>query len=244
MTENETSSFRLGSGPLEETREVPAQDDTVLQLRINKLTRRIRRTSMLLFLLMIVMFALGYWDLQGRFSQQANTGNREIKNITAVFDDRLNELDQNFILIEKKLGEDFGKLDKLTVKLQKDIGQLRKKLDAIDLSGTMQKEKKAMLFQMQKEFAPLKKDIDSLSQNMGAFDQRIQTQLAPLKKQISQTQTDLGTLQKDVRTSTNESIGKDDLALEMLKVKKAYQQQITSQAATIRKQVGLITERL
>lgn len=244
MTENETSSFRLGSGPIEETPEVAVPDDAVTHMRIKKYARRAGITSFLLSFALVVVFAWGYWDLQGRFAYQANTGNREIKNITAVFDDRLNELDQKFTTIQKEMVEDFAKMDKLTVKLQKNIDQLEKSMEAIDLSGAMRKEKKAMLAEMQKTFAPIKKDIDNLSQNMGAFDQRIRTQMVPLEEQVKQSRNELARLDQAYKVMAAESIDRDDLALEMLKVKKTYQQQILSETAAVRKQIGLLNEKL
>jgi chromosome segregation ATPase len=244
MTENETSSFRLGSGPIEETPEVAVPDDAVTHMRIKKYARRAGITSFLLTFALVVVFAWGYWDLQGRFAYQANTGNREIKNITAVFDDRLNELDQKFTTMQIEMVEDFAKMDKLTVKLQKNIDQLEKSMEAIDLSGTMRKEKKAMLAEMQKTFAPIKKDIDNLSQNMGAFDQRIRTQMVPLEEQVKQSRNELARLDQAYKVMAAESIDRDDLALEMLKVKKTYQQQILSETAAVRKQIGLLNEKL
>jgi chromosome segregation ATPase len=244
MTENETSGFRLGSGPIEETQEIAPPDDAVAQMRIKKYARRAGITSYLLTFFLLIVFAWGYWDLQGRFAHQANTGNREIKNITAVFDDRLNELDQKYTAIQKEMVEDFDKLDKLTVKLQKNIDQLEKSMEAIDLSGTMRKEKKAMLAEMQKTFAPIKKDIDNLSQNMGAFDQRIRTQMAPLEEQVKQSRDELKRLDQTYKALAADTIDRDDLALEMLKVKKTYQQQILSETAAVRKQIGLLTEKL
>lgn len=244
MTENETSSFRLGAGPIEDAPEPEVPDDSLAQIRIKKLQRRSRMTSFFLICLTLLLFGWGYWDLHNRFAHQADSGDREIKNITVVFEDRLNQLDQKFVTIENQLGEDFAKLDKLTVKLQKDIGQLQKSLGAIDVSGTMRKEKKALQDEMQKAFAPIKKDIDSLSQNVGAFDKRVKTQLTPLEKQMAQTRSDLARLEKSVKAAAGASISRDDMALEMLKVKKAYQQQVFSEAANIRREVNLLAERL
>jgi chromosome segregation ATPase len=244
MTENETPSFRLGSGSIEEIQETEAQNDAISQIRFKRLQRRGRITSLLLLGLTILLFAWGYGDLHNRFAHQANSGNREIKNITAIFDDRLNQLDQKFSAIEKQLGEDFAKLDTTTVKLQKNIDQLQQGLNAIDVSGALNKEKKAMQEQMRKAFDPIKKDIDDLTQNIGAFDKRIQTQMAPLEKQIDQTRQALRRLEKSVQAAAGARISRDDLALEMLKVKKSYQQRIADEAATIRKQVSLMTERL
>jgi chromosome segregation ATPase len=190
------------------------------------------------------MFAWGYWDLLGRFDRQANTGNREIKNIAAVFEDRLNELDGKFATLETQLTEDVAKFDKLTVKLQTQIGALQKSMEAIDVSGTMRKEKKAMLDQVQKTFAPIKADIDNLSKDLGAFDQRIRDQMRPLEKQVSQTQESLALLQKSVKADANERLTRDDMALELLKVKKSYQQQVMTETGAVRKQVSLLTERL
>ncbi len=245
MTENETSSFRLGSGPIEDAPEPPSQeDDQLAQLQFKRLARRNRITSLLLLFLMIAVFALGYWDLQGRFARQANTGNREIQNITAVFEDRLNQLDQKLADIETQFGEGFTKVDKLTVKLQKDMGQLEKNLNAIDLSGSIRKEQKALRAQMQKDFAPIKKDIDNLSKNMGAFDKRIKDQMAPLAEQLNKARNDLTTLEKTLKASTAASVSRDALSLEILKVKKAYQQQVAAETSALRKQTGILVERL
>ncbi len=244
MMEDETSSFRLGSEPPEEAPESSAPDDGLYRIELKKMARRNRLIALLLLGLMLLLFAWGYWDLQGRSDRQASTGNREIKNITAVFDDRLNELDEKFAAIEKQLTEDVAKFDKLTVKLQSQIGALQKSMDAIDLSGTMRKEKKAMLSQMQKTFAPIKADIDNLSKDLGAIDQRIRGQLQPLEKKVSKTQESLARLEKAVTTDADERITRDDMALEMLKVKKSYQQQIVSETGAVRKQVSLLTERL
>lgn len=251
MTDNETPSFRLGSGPLEDPLETEAPDESLSQIRIKKLQRRGRLTSFFLLCLTVLLFAWGYWDLNSRYAHQANSGNREIKNIAAVFDDRLNQLDQKFAAIESQIGADFAKLDKLTVKLQKDIGQLQQSIEAIDVSGAMRKEKQALQDDMQKAFAPIKKEIDSLSQNIGAFDKRIRTQMAPLEKQIKdmekqikQTRNDLARLDKSIQAAAGDSISRDDMALEMLKVKKSYQQQISAEAANIRKEVNLLVERL
>jgi chromosome segregation ATPase len=244
MMEDESSSFRLGSEPLEEAPERPAPDDSLHHIKLKKMARRSRLITLLLLGLMLLMFAWGYWDLLGRFDRQANTGNREIKNIAAVFEDRLNELDGKFATLETQLTEDVAKFDKLTVKLQTQIGALQKSMEAIDVSGTMRKEKKAMLDQVQKTFAPIKADIDNLSKDLGAFDQRIRDQMRPLEKQVSQTQESLALLQKSVKADANERLTRDDMALELLKVKKSYQQQVMTETGAVRKQVSLLTERL
>lgn len=117
MMEDETSSFRLGSEPPEDAPASAAPDDGLRRMELKKMARRNRFVTLLLLGLMLLMFAWGYWDLLGRFDRQAHTGNREIKNISAIFEDRLNELDGNFERIEKQLTEDSAKFDKLTVKL-------------------------------------------------------------------------------------------------------------------------------
>ncbi len=244
MMEDETSSFRLGSEPLDEAPDRSEPADGLHRMAIKKMARRNRLIALLLLGVMLLMFGWGYWDLLGRFDRQASTGNREIKNISAVFEDRLNELDGKFAAIEKQLAEDVAKFDKLTVKLQAQIGALQKNMDAIYLSGTMRKEKKAMLDQMQKSFAPIKADIDNLSKDLGAFDKRIRDQLRPLEQQVSQTQESLALLKKSVKADADQHITRDTMALEMLKAKKSYQQQIVSETGAVRKQMSLLTERL
>ena len=65
-----------------------------------------------------------------------------------------------------------------------------------------------------------------------------------LEKQLGQTRGELAALQQTIKAAAGESIDRDEMALEMLKVKKTYQQQIASEAALIRKQVSLLDERM
>ena len=97
---------------------------------------------------------------------------------------------------------------------------------------------------MQKTFAPIKKDIDNLSKNMGAFDKRIKDQMVPLEEKLTQTRNDLAALDKALKAATAASVSRDALSLEILKVKKAYQQQVTAETSALRKQTGILVERL
>jgi hypothetical protein len=79
---------------------------------------------------------------------------------------------------------------------------------------------------------------------MGAFDKRIKDQMVPLEEKLTRTRNDLAALDKALKASTATSVNRDALSLEMLKVKKAYQQQVAAETSALRKQTGILVERL
>ena len=133
MTENTTGSFRLGT--LEDTREVhPVEDNEIVNLQVKKLNRRFRWLLIIMVFVVGGLFTVGYLDLKNRFSLQKNSGTREIRNISAIFEDRLNELQQRSDDLESSLTKEMSALDQKTVVWQKDLTALRNKVDKLDLS--------------------------------------------------------------------------------------------------------------
>jgi hypothetical protein len=101
MSNKDTDSFRLGT--FEDSKEIlPTEDNEIVDLQIKALNRRFRWLLVVLILVVGGLFAAGYLDLKNRFSVQKTSGIREIHNISAILEDRLNELQKRLDDLEQR----------------------------------------------------------------------------------------------------------------------------------------------
>ena len=243
MTENTTGSFRLGT--LEDTREVhPVEDNEIVNLQVKKLNRRFRWLLIITVFVVGGLFTAGYLDLKNRFSVQKNSGTREIQNISAIFEDRLNELQQRSDDLESSLTKEMSALDQKTVVWQKDLTALRNKVDKLDLSGAVRKEQKAILQEVRKDIEPLDQQIKSIQSDLAGVEQKIQTQITPLSESLARHAKDVESLKTVIGPAPGEIVNRDQMELELLKIKKAYRQNIAVEIAGLEKQIRLLVERL
>jgi predicted PurR-regulated permease PerM len=243
MSEKDTGSFRFGS--LDDTQESPLAEDPVLtDLQVRKIGRRFWWLLVIMILFVGGLFAAGYVDLTNRFSVQKTTGIREIENIAAVFQDRLDDYQKRLEVLESSLNEQMAALDQKTVVWQKDLASLRKTVEALDLSGAVAKEQKALLQEIRKEIDPLNQQIQGVKADLAALDKTMAARIAPLSESLSQNTRAISDLQNRIGPVSGQIVDKDQMDLELLKLKKAYQQNLSAELSGLQKQIGLLTERL
>lgn len=243
MREKDTGSFRFGT--LEDSSEIPLSEDTGLtDLQIRKIGRRFWWLLVVMILLVGGLFTAGYIDLTNRFSIQKTTGIREIENIATVFQDRLDEFQQRLTGLETSLNEQMAALDQKTVVWQKDLATLRKTVEGLDLSGAVAKEQKAILQEVRKEMGPLTQRIEALQRELSSLDKQLAERVAPLSESLARNTQALANLQTRIGPVAGQIVDKDQMDLELLKIKKAYRQTLSAEISGLQKQIGLLTERL
>lgn len=245
IQERDTSSFRLGT--LDERAEAapvgPAEPE-VSDLRLKKLSGRITRTALLLVLLTVALIGLGYWDLHSRLIREKSSGAREMENMATVLEDRMNQLQEKLSGLEQRIEAELAKVDKLSLALNKDLGELRAGLKAIDVNAAVKTERQAIDARLNKALTDLQARSDAMAQTASGLEKGLKTQMAPLEEQLAQLKTSLVEIQQRVGKVAGGVVGRDDLELELLKVKKYYQQQISEQIETLRRQTNSALERL
>ena len=243
MTEKNTGSFRLGT--LEDTREItPAEDNELVELQVKKLNRRFRWLLIITVFVVGGLFTVGYLDLKNRFSMQKNSGTREIQNISAIFEDRLNELQKRSDELESSLAKEMAALDQKTVVWQKDLTALRNKVDKLDLSGAVKKEQKVVLEAVRKSIEPLDQKIKSIQSDQAGIEQKILAQTTPLSESLARHAKDVERLKTVIGPTPGEIVNKDQMELELLKIKKAYRQNLAAEISGLEKQIRLLVERM
>jgi len=243
MTDKNTGSFRLGT--LEDTREIPSSEDNELvELQVKKLNRRFRWLLIITVFVVGGLFTVGYLDLKNRFSMQKNSGTREIQNISAIFEDRLNELQKRSDELESSLAKEMAALDQKTVVWQKDLTALRNKVDKLDLSGAVKKEQKVVLEEVRKSIEPLDQKIKSIQSDQAGIEQKILAQTTPLSESLARHAKDVERLKTVIGPTPGEIVNKDQMELELLKIKKAYRQNLAAEISGLEKQIRLLVERM
>ena len=244
MSVNDSDSFRLGT--LDDTGEIaPAVDDAErFELQLKKVKRRMRWFMFWLVLLVAILFAAGYWDLKNRFAMQTNSGIREIENISTVFEDRFNELQKRIDDVGNSLSQEMTALDQKTVVGQKDLAAVRQTIEKLDVSGVVDKKQKAVLQEVRQEIAPLDERIKTLQSELAALEKKISSQIKPLSESLSSNTQKMETLQNRIGPLTSEIVSRDMLDLELLKLRKAYQQSVADEVSGLTKQIHLLTEKV
>jgi len=248
MNAKDSDSFRLGT--LTDTGEIaPVVDDVErFELQLKKVKRRLRWFMVLIILLVAILLAAGYWDLKNRFSMQANSGIREIENISAVFEDRFNELQKRIDDVGNSFSEEMAALDQKTVVWQKDLAALRQTVEKLDVSGVVAKEQKAVLQEVRKELAPLDERVKALQSELAALDKKIQSQMqsqiTPLSQTLAGNTQKIEALQNRIGPLSGELVNRDMLDLELLKLRKANRQALNEQVSGLDKQIRLLTEQV
>ena len=243
MTNKETGSFRLGT--LDDTRETPSVDDhELVDLQVKKLNRRFVWFLLITIVIMGALLIVGYLDLKNRFATQASSGSREIENISAIFEDRFNEIQKQLEDLSASFSKEMSALDQKTVVWQKDLSTLRTTVDKLDLDGAVKKEQKAILQAVQKEIAPLEKRIKTIQADLGGLEKKFKADMAPLSKALAVNTQKMNNLQDRFGPASGQLVNKDQMDLEMLKIKKAYQQNLASEISGLEKQIRLLMERV
>ena len=243
MSNKDTDSFRLGT--FEDSKEIlPTEDNEIVDLQIKALNRRFRWLLVVLILVVGGLFAAGYVDLKNRFSVQKTSGIREIHNISAILEDRLNELQKRLDDFDAKIAKETAELDQKTVVLQKDLAALRQRVETLDLSGAVKKEQQAFLQTVRKDLEPLDQKMTSIQSDLAGVEKKLTAQVAPLSTGLTQNTKAIETLQARFGPASGELVNKDQMDLELLKIKKAYRQNLAAEISGLEKQIRLLVERL
>lgn len=245
MSIQDSGSFRLGS--LDDTGEVSqvqAEDVELFEIQLKKTRRRFRWSLFLLLVLFGAVFTVGYLDLKKRFSMQSTSGIREIENVSAVLEDRLNELQKRIDDLGDLFVQDMTALDQKTVVWQKDLAKLRQTVEKLDVSGTVKKERQSVLQEVRKEIGPLEKSIASMRTDLDGIEQKMDSKITPLSESVTSTKQKVEALQNRIGPLSGGIVDRDTLDLELLKIRKSYRQGISDEISGLERQIRLLTEKV
>jgi len=269
MQEENNDEFKLNSD--DQDPEMLYQEE-LKELRVEKLSHRITLIAILLPCLLGVILYFGYRDLTGRVLKTQDTGSleiqrlsKEVETLSKQFNDKLitfsttlSSHDKDF---ETSVSEKLASLSKSIDALKKSIDSLQNGLKQIDSTIKVLDAAKAdkknqeleiakiitVIEPLEKEvktLASMRNDVNAVSSDMQILENKVTTQLSDILANTEQSRKDVNQLQASMTALSSQKIDKDFFDLELLKLRKNYQQLVSQAISNFNSRLDVIQKKI
>ena len=241
-------------------------------LRVEKLSQRVTLLSILLPCLVGVAIYFGYRDLSGRVSQRYDTESvevqrlsRQLENMAKDFNDKLITFTTTLSTQDKDLGNTlegrFATISNNINEMQKNVKSLsedlKKNKDTIERLNASKVDKKSQALEIEKinaAITPLQTELDKLksvgremkmlSEDIADLDGKLAKQLAIAEASAEQNKRDYEQIQDSLTKLSGKTIDQDTLALEVFKLKKYFQSQISKEVSDLNQRMDSLKKQI
>jgi len=241
-------------------------------LRVEKLSQRVTLLSILLPCLVGVAIYFGYRDLSGRVSQRYDTESvevqrlsRQLENLAKDFNDKLITFTTTLSTQDKDLGNTlegrFATISNNINEMQKNVKSLsedlKKNKDTIERLNASKVDKKSQALEIEKinaAITPLQTELDKLksvgremkmlSEDIADLDGKLAKQLAIAEASAEQNKRDYEQIQDSLTKLSGKTIDQDTLALEVFKLKKYFQSQISKEVSDLNQRMDSLKKQI
>ena len=241
-------------------------------LRVEKLSQRVTLLSILLPCLVGVAIYFGYRDLSGRVSQRYDTESvevqrlsRQLENLAKDFNDKLITFTTTLSTQDKDLGNTlegrFATISNNINEMQKNVKSLsedlKKNKDTIERLNASKVDKKSQALEIEKinaAITPLQTELDKLksvgremkmlSEDIADLDVKLAKQLAIAEASAEQNKRDYEQIQDSLTKLSGKTIDQDTLALEVFKLKKYFQSQISKEVSDLNQRMDSLKKQI
>jgi len=241
-------------------------------LRIEKLSQRVTLLSILLPCLVGVALYFGYRDLSGKVSQRYDTESVTVQQLSSQletlaknFNDKLIAFSTTLSTQDKDLGNTlesrFATINNNIKDMQKNVKSLSedlKKTNAtIERLNASKADQKSLALEIEKintAITPLQterdklkavgRDVKMLSDNIANLEAKLATQLATATANAEQYKRDYEQIQDSLAKLSGKAIDQDTLALEIFKLKKYFQSQISKEVSDISQRMDSLKKQI
>jgi len=241
-------------------------------LRVEKLSQRVTLLSILLPCLLGVAIYFGYRDLTGRVSQGQDTGSLEIQRISKELEDLSKNFNEKLITFSTTLSsqdKDFGtSIEGRLIKIEKNADGLQKKLKSLDDSLKLTEEtierinaskadQKSQVIAFEKvnaavdslknemqESKTVQRELKTMSADIKKLESQLTQKLAAMSADTEQTGKKYTELQAAMDKLSGHTVDQDTLALEVFKLRKNFQNQITQEINALNERLDALQKEI
>ncbi|UCD77059.1 MAG: hypothetical protein JSW26_16705 [Desulfobacterales bacterium] len=241
-------------------------------LRVEKLSQRLTLLSILLPCLVGVAIYFGYRDLSGRVSQSYDTGSLEVQQLEKQIENLAKDFNDKLIVFSTTLStqdKDFGTsvegrlsaISKNIDELQKNLTSLNENLkrtgetiESLDASKVDQKSHAVAIEKINGAIAPLQAELDKLknmgrdiktvSNDIAVLKNELTNQLATVAANIEQNNKDYQEIKDSLAKLSGKIVDQDTLDLEILKIKKHFQNQISKEVSDLNQKMDSLKKEI
>ena len=238
------------------------------ELRIEKLSQRVTMLTVLLPILVAFILYIGYRDVTGRLSQSRDSVSiqdqkleTEIEQLSKNLESQTTEVKAQIQGLETSLATKLSSVrDQNAAANEKQLSELKQKIAAVEqttqsVHENVQKTENDLRKTMTSkadmtEIAPIQKEIKELKtlhQNIVTITSDVKKVESDMNSKLSEigafensTRQNIAQLQSSIDKISNQKIDQEDLEVELLMVRKKYQQIIDAAIVEIQKQLDSI----
>jgi len=246
--------------------------EEIRDLRIEKLSQRITLLSILLPCIIGVAIFFAYRDLTGRVYRSQDTGSLEVQRLKGELEEISKKFNEKLITFSTTLSsqdKDFDKnisakmavmnadveaLNKNLKTLNDNLSQAQTTVKNLAASKADKKSQDAALAQINTALKSLEKDLQSLaalqkemralSSGIKDLEKSLNRKIADIAAAAEQSSKDYSQLQTTISGLSEDKIDKDTFDLEVLKLKKNYQNLLAQEIAAVGQKLDLIQRKM
>jgi chromosome segregation ATPase len=239
--------------------------DELKDLRVEKLSQRVTLLAILLPCLLGVAIYFGYRDLSGRVSRGYDTESLEVQRLTSELDRLAKDFNDKLITFSTNLstqGKDLGSsLEGRLAGIGKNIGELqndvksldehlKKTDDRVERLNASKADKKSQAVEVEKinaaiaslqaeldKLKTLDRDVKKVADNIAGLESSLTKQLAAAEAIAEENKKDYTQIQDSLTKLSGSTIDQDTLALELFKLKKYFQSQISKEVNDLKQRL-------
>lgn len=241
-------------------------------LRVEKLSQRVTLLSILLPCLLGVAIYFGYRDLAGRVSQGEDTGSLEIQKISQEIEDLSKNFNEKLITFSTTLSsqdKDFGtSIEGRLSAIEKKVDASQKSLKSLDDSlkqtndmmerlNASKADNKSQVIAFEKvnseidslkkelqESKTIQRDMKAMSADVKKLESQLTQKLAALSTDMQLTGKKYTELQAAMDKLADQTVDQDTLALEVFKLKKNFQNQISKEISDLNQRLDALQKEI
>jgi chromosome segregation ATPase len=269
MQKENTDKFKLTSD--DQDPDMLYQEE-LKELRIEKLSHRITLIAILLPCILALILYVGYRAVTGSISKSTDTGAIEIQRLSQEMETFSKQFNEKLITFSTTLSsqdKDFEKsLSERLAELGKNIDGFKKSVDTLQnglkqMDGTIKSldaakaDKKGQEMEIAKitkaleplqkevkELAALRNEVNIILSDSQSFENKVAAQLSDIVAITEKSRKDVTQLQASMAAFSNQKIDEDFLDLELLKLRKNYEQLISQAFSNLNGRLEVIQRKI
>ena len=248
IDDEQYSSFKFdGNGDEEPDTEQTIYQEEAKDRRVEKLNHRVTIISILIPVLIGVVFYIAYRDITRRVSQSQDTGAMEIQNLSSQLEENFAKLSAKYGELENALTQKLADLEKVDKAMKTNLKQAEEAVANINATKADKKDQQETIARIDTALIPIRQElkiITSVTTELQTQNNDLKHQLATLSADTAKSLKELAAIQTGLSSLSSQKMNKDELQLELLKVRKNFQRDLDSTKADLEKNMASMLKKI
>ncbi len=229
MAENEDSRFKIRID--DEKPDFQSQEE-IDDLKVEKLSKRITRISILIPCLLFVIILAGYWDLKKNISITDSTGSMGVKALSKELESKFSSLSLRQANLEDALKKRVAAIEKSTASIQVNLNKATTAIKYIRSARKTDNEKfESTITTIDKKLSPLPGDLKTIASDLKNINNTVNNKLENLSQIVGSAKNDLINIRSDIDFLKSVKVDQKNVDILLKNQQQTYQlalQKITS----------------